>query len=66
MLIVTSIMIPYITLMKAGLSVFRYKFISTNTIYMEFVLICSLIVNFFFAAPEVKKLYLKFKNKNKQ
>ena len=52
--------------MKAGLSVFRYKFISTNTIYMEFVLICSLIANFFFAYPEVKKLYLKFKNKNKQ
>ena len=33
---------------------------------MEFVLICSLIVNFLFAAPEVKKLYLKVKNKNKQ
>ena len=30
---------------------------------MEFVLICSLIANFFFAYPEVKKLYLKFKNK---
>ena len=33
---------------------------------MEFVLICSLIVNFLFAYPEVKKLYLKSKNKNKQ
>ena len=33
---------------------------------MEFVLICSLIINFLFAAPEVKKYYLKYKNKNNQ
>lgn len=32
---------------------------------MEFILICSLIVNFCFAAPEIKKYYLKLKNKNK-
>lgn len=32
---------------------------------MDFILICSLIVNFCFACPEVKKYYLKLKNKNK-
>ncbi len=31
---------------------------------MDFILICSLIANFFFAAPIVKKYYLNFKNKN--
>lgn len=33
---------------------------------MEFILICSLIANFFLAYPQVKKKYLAFKNKNKQ
>ena len=32
---------------------------------MEFILICSLIANFCFAYPEVKKYFLKLKNKNK-
>ena len=31
---------------------------------MEFILICSLVANFFFAYPKVKNYYLNFKNKN--
>ena len=30
---------------------------------MEFILACSLLVNFIFAYPEVKKYYLEYKNK---
>ena len=30
---------------------------------MEFILICSLVANFLFAAPKLKKYYLNYKNK---
>ena len=41
------------------------RLVNLKILNMELVLICSLIANFFFAYPEVKKLYLKVKNKNK-